>query len=879
MSSGTSDSEDFEIIEHQRSPVTRDELGDIEAWLEPTNYLDSSSEFNRHLTSRAPGTGFWVCDTPQYRQWHDSDVDGGVWLIGAPGTGKSVVSASMVQHLETTENVPVLSFFFRYIIESNRKSRNLICDWLAQLLPYNADLQIALNSVVDSKLEHFSNGQLWEYLLIGLRSAEKVYCVVDAMDEMEIEEGDDFLHRLNSLATFRPQSVKLLMTSRPNQLLQRELKDSSIIHISHGDNLVLKDIAVFVSHRLEVALKGQNSNLQKSLQLIVCQRSAGLFLFARLLLDQLMPVLMSKQHANVEEIANNLPIGMHDMYNRILLQQSITSGIGTEVQAFIFKAVVFSSRLLRLNELADLVAFVYPGHQLSAAKSIVKSACTPLLEFMEDETAQIIHHSIAEFLIDASRTQPDSSGASPQFPVLDHDSSHKDLMILCLAYMQSDALLDADSLPHGAPLVTLPRCDRDDDKCKCGRCEPDLDNKMDYQKAKLEHPFLDYAVRNWTYHGNKYDVEDKQVFDAITSFLNPERLQFRRWLTLEWGIRFIGNDIVAPSPIHVAAFAGMNRYLKDILCQSQDGVNSKDSRGCTPLHLACQRGHTKMVELLLQSGATLDDEDDSRLRPIHEAVRRSFASIVQALLRAGVDPTRSTDDSSRSGLSLSDRDKEGEPGTALYYMSLNGHVDTIVVTLPFLDSRGVEELLWRCCRSGKSDPVRAILGKVEVSANFVYNGLTLLYAACMGGSSSCVEQILARGADPNAFSQPKLLDRRQNLLKAVDRKYFQNTALHVLAERWGDDNRVQANEQILNLLVKYGANLEAKDSNGYTPLWLCFTPRTRNVTKSGIGCFLKAGSSASITDEKGYGAIYHILVRIRDIELLKLLIHHGADVS
>ncbi|TEY63218.1 hypothetical protein BOTCAL_0157g00010 [Botryotinia calthae] len=34
-----------------------------------------------------------------------------------------------------------------------------------------------------------------------------------------------------------------------------------------------------------------------------------------------------------------------------------------------------------------------------------------------------------------------------------------------------------------------------------------------------------------------------------------------------------------------------------------------------------------------------------------------------------------------------------------------------------------------------------------------------------------------------------------------------------------------------------------------------------------------------MTDEKGHGSIYNILARTKDVELLKLLIHHGANVS
>ncbi|TEY28027.1 hypothetical protein BOTCAL_1064g00020 [Botryotinia calthae] len=744
--------EDVDIVGQQECSLNPDELRKIEAWLEPTDYLNDSSEFNRHIASRAPDTGLWVCDTTQYQQWHNTGDQGSLWVKGVPGAGKSVISASLVQHLKATEKAPVLSFFFRHIIESNRRSRNLICDWLAQLLKYSVDLQVALNAIVDTKLGHFADEQLWGYLLLGLSSFENVYCVVDALDEIEIGEEKDFLQRLNNLATFRPQHVKTLMTSRPVQQLQSIIKNASIAHISLEDDRVGKAINLFISHRLESMFEGHNPDAQQSLHAIICDRSDGLFLYARLLLDQLIPVLASKQHLDLGEITSTFPVGIQVMYNSIFLRQSKSTGIRTDFQVLILNAVIFSSRLLHLNELADLLAFVYPSNNLSSAKTIVKLACAPLLEIMNGEKVQVIHHSLTEFLLDSNRAQHNPSGSFPQFPVLDQNSAHKRLVLICLAYIQSGTLTNAVSISDDVSRVKCPRCDRG--------------------------------------HASVFGRQSLITLSLTTPSETGHTMQIN--MTLR----------TMPSPAHVAAFSGMSNYLKLLLSKTED-INSKDTEGRTLLHWACQRGHLRIVELLLQHRAILDIEDYSHLRPIHEAARRNFASIVLALLKAGVNPTRSTDDNPQPDLEACARNREGESGTALDYMCINGHMETIFVTLPFLETRGVEEALWRCLINGKSEAVRAILTNTNVSLSFVYTGTTMLYAATVGGNPSCVEQVLIRGADPNAFSEPRLLDRRQHSAKPEDRKYFQSTALHVLAERWGDDNRVHANEQILNMLLKF----------------------------------------------------------------------------
>jgi hypothetical protein len=197
----------------------------------------------------------------------------------------------MIQHLQKTEDTPIL-YFFRYIISANRRPRNLVCDFLAQLLPYSVGLQATLQPLITCPLDDFSDERLWEDLLAGLLSINKAYCVVDALDEMELLPNDGFLDQLNTLATFRPAALKLLMTSRPKQHLQSTLRDASIVHISLEDDLVGKDISLFLSYRPKILLPyDENHELRSSLVSAISERSSGLFPYARLLLDQIIPSL------------------------------------------------------------------------------------------------------------------------------------------------------------------------------------------------------------------------------------------------------------------------------------------------------------------------------------------------------------------------------------------------------------------------------------------------------------------------------------------------------------------------------------------------------------------------------------------------------------
>jgi hypothetical protein len=270
----------------------------------------------------------------------------GVFGSKVPGAGKSVIAASMVEHLNTVDNATVLFFFFRYIIVANRKPQGLIRDWLAQLLPHSIRLQASLQPLLSGGLDDDEEEQMWEYLLLGLSSVEKAYCIVDALDEMGLVGSGGFLGRLNDLATFRPRSIKLLMTSRPKQYLQSSLRNASIVHISLEHDLIGKDISLFVSHRLKTELSDDDQEIRESLTSTICEKSRGLFLYARLLLDQIIPTLQSQKLLEVKNLVKSLPVA-----------QALK--IEIYIQVFLLEFVTHSSRPLRLNELAGVLDYAF----------------------------------------------------------------------------------------------------------------------------------------------------------------------------------------------------------------------------------------------------------------------------------------------------------------------------------------------------------------------------------------------------------------------------------------------------------------------------------------------------------------------------------------
>ncbi|KAG0640867.1 hypothetical protein HOY80DRAFT_919736, partial [Tuber brumale] len=95
--------------------------------------VDASSILQA-ITSRHRGTCKWLSKEPQFNEWETSKSSRLLWLYGAPGFGKTVMSKYIIERCESQETSLVAYFHCDDKDESRKTELNILRSVVFQLL-------------------------------------------------------------------------------------------------------------------------------------------------------------------------------------------------------------------------------------------------------------------------------------------------------------------------------------------------------------------------------------------------------------------------------------------------------------------------------------------------------------------------------------------------------------------------------------------------------------------------------------------------------------------------------------------------------------------------------------------------------------------------
>ncbi|XP_052772153.1 poly [ADP-ribose] polymerase tankyrase-1-like isoform X2 [Mya arenaria] len=275
-----------------------------------------------------------------------------------------------------------------------------------------------------------------------------------------------------------------------------------------------------------------------------------------------------------------------------------------------------------------------------------------------------------------------------------------------------------------------------------------------------------------------------------------------------------------------AARSGNEEKLMSLLTPLNVNCHASDGRKSTPLHLAAGYNRTRIVQLLLQHGADVHAKDKGGLVPLHNACSYGHFEVTEMLLKAGANV---------NAMDL-------WQFTPLHEAASKSRIEVCSLLL----AHGADPTLVNCHSKSALDsaPTRELQERVQ----YEFKGHSLLEGA--------------RQTD---------LSRVRKYLEVVAFKhpYTGDTALHCAAA-----SPFPKRKQVVDALVRKGANLNEKNKDHLTPLHIAADKAHYDV----MDVLLKHNAKVNALDGLGQTAL-HRVAQQGNIQACRLLIQHAIDTS
>lgn len=170
------------------------------------------------------------------------------------------------------------------------------------------------------------------------------------------------------------------------------------------------------------------------------------------------------------------------------------------------------------------------------------------------------------------------------------------------------------------------------------------------------------------------------------------------------------------------------------------------------------------------------------------------------------------------------------------------------------------------------------------------SGYTPLHKAAAWGAPEMIKLLLAYGANVNSSDEygytPLMLAIKYDNEAAVPlllrakadvhrRNKYQETALHLAAKRYPFGPQPEKAAEIIRQLLRSGADVNAQDANGYTPL--LFAIMEENT--AALVALLQAQPNLNAAIKEGLPPLYYAAVIRPNAEIVRLLIEKGANAK
>ncbi|KAI5861038.1 hypothetical protein GGS23DRAFT_205824 [Durotheca rogersii] len=420
-------------------------------------------------------TSGWIDKSSRLRSWLQRGRGNAVlWLQGKPGSGKSVLSARVINYLRSNRHHRVAFFFCDFYTPSSNVTTHIFRTICSQIVEMDDDFVPFLYSEYISKGQKPTISVLKELLPRLLQRFDDVRLVVDGIDEIPSSEHRSLIKDLIQL-TKSAQGCKILLISQEVPSIASSLSKQPKLCITDEKALVQQDIAMMVDGSLE-DLNGTHGGIIEKAELRklkrdIMEKAEGMFLWVRLILDLLY---MATSTQDLHFRVDSLPKDLAEAYSKILsnmCSRCLPEDVSKIGRVFSWLLYQKGRHALRKHQIRLSMALHFGCDVLDKDTKPFPDAtdiCKPLIEDGLEDSLTFVHSTVPKFLLEHGNNN---------LPFINPTESQHSIAYACVSQLKQG--LDLLTGPEQDP-ISLPKV------------------------ASGIHGLLPYATENWVHHVLEY---------------------------------------------------------------------------------------------------------------------------------------------------------------------------------------------------------------------------------------------------------------------------------------------------------------------------------------------------------------------------------------
>jgi hypothetical protein len=266
------------------TPTEEARRNKIHQWLSAP---DPSVNYLQALKQRQDSTGLWFMKSEQYYMWKTSAASS-LWLYGIPGSGKTVLSSTIIQDLlescQDDHRKAIAYFYFDFNDAQKQQAEFMLRSVICQLSRKSTSIPGGLDDLFSTH----DYGQRQPSVDTLLRATNRIlqelshaYIVLDALDECVGRA--ELIEIVEEMARWRLENSHLIVTSRRERDIEISIETfvTRRNSVSLQSDLVDDDIRQYVRQRLSndkgLSRWSKDASLRQEIEAAVIQGSQGMY--------------------------------------------------------------------------------------------------------------------------------------------------------------------------------------------------------------------------------------------------------------------------------------------------------------------------------------------------------------------------------------------------------------------------------------------------------------------------------------------------------------------------------------------------------------------------------------------------------------------------